>query len=254
LMSMSEYGELADGHARPYVVTLETEGGGSLVLFGAEHTRDPADPQLAGIDRLWSGQGPTVALVESRLGVLFPGFMDPVRTFGEPGHVARLARRDGVRLYTWEPDRDEILGRLLERFDGREVALLEILRPYFSAVRHGRPAEPGSFVEEYRAERVKWPGLEGSFESVAAIDEYWASMLPDGPDWRDVSDQWGLPAPLDAIAAAGNDLRDEHFGRVVVELVDRGERVFAVAGSSHAVRLEGPLRATLTPAGVEAEE
>ena len=245
IMSMAEYGELAESHARPYVVELDAAGGGSLVLFGAEHTRDPSDPQLAEIDRLWAGQSPTVALVESRLGILFPGFMDPVRTFSEPGHVARLAKRDGVTLYTWEPEREEVIAGLLDRFDRREVALLQILNPYFSTVRHGKPEDPEGFVEGYRAERVRWPGLEGTFESVEAIDAYWAEMLPEGPDWREVSDQWGLPGPLDAIAAAANDLRDEHFGRVVVELVGRGERVFAVAGSSHAVRLEGPVRATL---------
>jgi hypothetical protein len=42
-----------------------------------------------------------------------------------------------------------------------------------------------------------------------------------------------------------NRARDEHFARVVIDLVRKGERVFAVCGSSHAVKLEPALREAL---------
>jgi hypothetical protein len=39
--------------------------------------------------------------------------------------------------------------------------------------------------------------------------------------------------------------RDEHFARVIIHFARSGERVSAVAGSSHAVKLDAALRATL---------
>lgn len=45
-----------------------------------------------------------------------------------------------------------------------------------------------------------------------------------------------------------NIIRDRHFFAILLDLVKKGERVFAVAGSSHAVKLEPALNAALTPA------
>lgn len=80
---------------------------------------------------------------------------------------------------------------------------------------------------------------------VTAVNQAWQNHFPNGPDWRDVSDEYGLPGFLGQID--GNLARDEHFVRVIIDLVEKGERVFAVAGSSHAVKLEAALQATLTP-------
>jgi len=118
-----------------------------------------------------------------------------------------------------------------------------MLGPYFSNLRHGRPEDPEAFGEEFRAERVGWAGLENTFATVAEIDSAWRARFPDGPDWRDVSDEHGLPGFLGGMDA--NQARDEHFARVVIELVRQGERVFAVCGLSHAVRLQPALRRTL---------
>ena len=69
----------------------------------------------------------------------------------------------------------------------------------------------------------------------------WAREFPDGPDWRDVSDQYGLPGFLGEIDL--NKARDVHLVACVAELVEAGERVFVIAGLSHAVKVEPALRA-----------
>jgi hypothetical protein len=43
-----------------------------------------------------------------------------------------------------------------------------------------------------------------------------------------------------------NIIRDRHFFAILLDLVKKGERVFAVAGSSHAVKLEPALKVALT--------
>jgi hypothetical protein len=244
ILTMAQYDALAEGHPRPYVVRAENRTG-ALVLFGASHTRDPSDPEIARLRREWAQFRPTVALVEGRLGFLFPYLMDPVEQYGEMGAAAALARSAGISLYSWEPRRDWEIARMLDSFPAERVALFYVLRPYLSELRFGRPKDPEGFVEEFRRKRTRYPGLEGTLPSVAAIDSVWARDFAGLPDWRETSDEYGLPGYLRQLSDRSNALRDEHLASVLLDLVRRGERVFAVSGSSHAVKLDAALRAAV---------
>jgi hypothetical protein len=244
ILTMAQYDSVSESHPRPYLVKLESTAGAAL-LFGASHTRDPSDPQLATLAREWEAFRPTVALVEGRLGFLLPGLTDPVEAFGEMGAAAALAKASDIRLYSWEPRREVEIARMLDSFPAERVALFYVLRPYFSQIRFGRPEDPEGFVEEYRRKRTGYPGLEGTLPSIRAIDSLWARDFVGLPDWRETSDEYGLPGYLAHLSSRSNTLRDEHLAGVIVDLVQRGERVFAVAGSSHAVKLDAALRAAL---------
>ncbi len=244
IMTMEQYDSIED-HARPYVFELSPDGGsGALLFYGSTHTRDTEDPQLADIRDRWDAFHPTLALVESMLG-LYPGFLNPVHVFGEMGYVGALARSDGVTLMSWEPSREEEVRGMLRDFPPVQVAMFYVLRPYFGALRFGRPADPEGFVEEYRRKRTRYPGLEGTIPDMAALDSLWKQEFPSGPDWRDVSDEYGLPGFLPPLFSRSNAIRDEHLAAVVLDRMARGERVFVIAGSSHAVKLEGALRAAM---------
>jgi len=245
-MNNAEYAEVIGDHPRPFIVRIENvgEAGGGVLLYGATHTRDPDNPQIAEIERLWADFDPTVALCESDLGILFPGFIDPIETFGEAGALHALARRHDAPTYTWEP-RPNVLARALveQGFTKEQVSLSLVLRPAFSSRRFGPHANAEALVADTFRERVSLPAISGALRSVDDIDAAWANHFPEGPDWRDVSDEYALPGFLARIDA--NLPRDRHFARVVIDLVRKGERVFAVAGSSHAVKLERTLRAAL---------
>jgi hypothetical protein len=241
-----EYDTLIDTHPRPYIVEINTQNGGALLLYGSEHTQDPDDPQIADIQNRWSAFHPTVALVESRLGFFIQGFQNPVVEYGEMGWVFSLARKDNVPVYTWEVPREREIQSELEEFSKEQVALFYILRPYFGNLRFGKPDAPDAIAEIYIRERSDYPGIENMITSVEQIDAIWKRDFPDEADWRDTSDQFGLPGYLAEIAARSNQARDEHFVRVIIDLMQKGERVFAIAGSSHAVKLEPALRSTLS--------
>lgn len=242
ILTPTQYGEVISRHTRPYVYTIRAGSGGAVVVFGAEHIKDPAHPQTRTIAEAWRGLAPTVALVESRLGMMFPAFMDPVETFGEPGLVHRLALDSGVPTFTWEPPTGRLIaGALAQGFSKERVALRWVLGPYFSNLRHGKPANPGAFVLDTLSERSAVEGIRGVLASIADVDAAWRREFPDGPDWRDVSDQFGLPGFLAEIDL--NRPRDEHLVACLAELIGRGERVFVVCGSSHAVKIEPALRA-----------
>ena len=244
LLTSEEYGALVETHPRPYIVEIETQDGGALLLYGSEHTQNPSDPQIADIQTRWNAFQPTVALVESRLGFFIQGFQNPVQEYGEMGWVFSLARKDNVPVYTWEVPREREIQYTLEEYPKEQVALFYILRPYFSNFRFGKPDDPNAVAEGYIHERSDYPGIENVITNVEQIDAIWGRDFPDEADWRDTSDQFGLPGYLGEIASRSNEARDEHFVRVIIDLVQKGERVFAVAGSSHAVKLEPAMRDT----------
>jgi hypothetical protein len=223
------------GHPQPYVYAS-----GDVFVYGSVHTQDPGDPQLVDIETAWRQFHPTVALLEGRLGFLFPGLMDPVEEYGEMGRVNALAKRDDVTTYTWELPWDRAATELSSRHPPDRVALYFVLRPYFSNVRFGRPPAPEAFVEEF-LHRASIPALRGTITSVADVDRIWQRDFPGERDWRDVSDEGPLVGYLVDIAAESEDLRNRHLVRVIHTLVAKGERVFVVCGSSHAVLIQPAL-------------
>ena len=138
--------EYSEGHDSPFFFRA-----GNVVVFGAEHTKDPNDPQIALIDKLWDQLDPTVALVEGRLGFLAPGLMDPVETYGEPGHVLGLAKEHNADAFTWEMPEEELVAALAERHPKERVALFMVLRPYFSNYATANLTTPR------RSSRSFWP-------------------------------------------------------------------------------------------------
>lgn len=234
VLTMKEYGKLVDTHRRPYVYEIKSEGKGGVFVYGAEHTKNPDNRQIKDIEEQWKKFKPTVALVEGRLGFLIKPFMNPIKQYGESGWVASLAKRDKVKLYSWEPFTDSINVTIRRKYTAEQLALGRILNPYFSNLRFGKPASPEKYVEDV-LDRAAEFNVQDKFKSYKDVDAYWKMYFPNGPDWRDVSDQWGLPGYLGDVADDRNLIRNMHLACVIQELVSKGERVFVVAGSSHAV-------------------
>ena len=245
ILTLDQYGERADTHARPYIVRVSAQEGGVL-LFGAEHTKDPGDPQLLKIRQLWNEFRPTVALVEGRLGFLFRWTTDPTERYGEGGFTLDLAKGDDIPAYTWDPPIEMEVASVLKKFPKKRVALYYVLRPYVGKTRFGKPDDPDAIVESSRRSRTTIPGLEGSLRDLAEIDSLWQADFQGIKDWRVTSDEYGWPGYLDQIAKQAGAYRDEHFFQVIIHFVRRGERVFAVCGSSHAVMLEQAVTAAVS--------
>lgn len=215
-------------HRRPFIVE-----GDNYVIVGAPHTRDPKHPDLRTIHQKWNRLKPTVALVESRPGFLIPYVMDPVKKFGADGYVKKLANQDGVPVYTWDLSKEELAIALQDSFSKEQIALAQILNPYFSDLRFGKPASPENYIQPF-LKRAAYVGQEASFTSSKDLDLVWKKFFPNGPDWRDVSDEKELPGYLSTMMTRSNDLRNLHLVAVVKELTANKERVFLVCGSSHA--------------------
>ncbi len=107
-------------------------------------------------------------------------------------------------------------------------------------------SEAGGVAQESLAldlleKRSDVEGLRGSLSSLGDLDNLWRIDFPDEDDWRI---QQGEPGYLAEISVSSRRIRGEHMARILIDLVTRGERVFAVVGSGHVIRQEWNLRTT----------
>lgn len=251
LMSFEEY--VKTPHRVPYILELAS-GKGRLVYFGARHTYDPNDPQLARIEKLWLMLEPDLAFFEGADPENIPA---PVKTReevvrgGEPGFVLFLASRDGVPVKTLEPSRRDEIALLLEKYSAEEVKVFYVLRqvPEFKSGQHDET------IESYTRNVLGWlslsPELKGAPRTIAELKASSARLFPQLADWREAPQTWFDPAVsppltyLNHISRQLSEFRDRHMLVLLTEQVAQGKRVFAAVGASHVVMQERALRGAI---------
>lgn len=221
---------------------------GSLLFFGALHSKDPEHPQIAALRHAWKEFNPTVALVESRMGFFVGTTAQGIGVFGEGAAMYALAEETGVPLYTLEPPLEVEIAASEECGDPTQVATFRFLSGYMSA-RRGGP------VSDFKIARLlsrRAAPLTDAFPNIAAFDAFYAAQFPGQQGWRELPEEAVWPGKTDTLlhrmATRSNLARDEHFVRTMLDLVNRGERVLAIAGRSHTIVLEPLLWESLQPA------
>jgi len=239
IMSYTEYNDLQ--HPEPFILRIDNHAGG-LLYFGSRHTTNPDDAQIDSIRRLWMEFQPTVALAEARRSGR-GSMAGAIRSFGESAAPVFLARSADVPVYTFEPPLDLEISTMLRTWSRERLLTFYVLRSY--TARAATRRADGQAAELIR-ERGRWPGLVGTMESVKDMDSIWHREFPAGPDWRTLPWQSTWPnrddSWLNALSADLNRFRDQYMLALITTLVQKGERVFAVVGSSHVVMQEAALR------------
>ena len=82
ILSYNQYSAIE--HRNPYVLEFKTDSG-ALLFFGAEHTVDPQNPQIADIEKRWAVFKATVAYNEGGNPPTFNDLREAVRAYGEAG-------------------------------------------------------------------------------------------------------------------------------------------------------------------------
>jgi hypothetical protein len=247
IMTLREYtvSGLIDSHPRPYVFTVTSSGSrGGVLVFGGEHTFDPSHPQFAAMKESWDKFDPSVALTEGYLDLIPRWFIDGVRASGEGGYVQRLAKEKGIRIYSWEPGREVEVEKARKAFGIKELTLFYILRRHQNKWSDFTSAEQDRMVRKEIARNSKFAGCIRSLEE---MDSTWHVLCPTEVSWRSYCHpRNGWPAGvLEDISEFINGTRDEHMCRCILELVQKGERVFITMGSSHAPRIQETLKAMI---------
>ncbi|MEM8679646.1 MAG: hypothetical protein AAGF97_09875 [Planctomycetota bacterium] len=223
----------------PYVLSL-TGDEGQLEYVGAKHTSDATEPQLTEIEDRWQTFQPTVALCEGRSRLSRFATRNKTGRLSESDLIRILANQHNVPLYTLEPTYEDEVAGLLQEFESQLVATYMTLRVYTAEIKQ---FESPSRTQQDRLalhllrKRTNVRGLAGSMTSIADLDQYWQRAFPDAEDWRELTDIDRLSL-LRQVGDLAREVRGEHMMRTIVELVQRGERVFAVVGASHVIRQE----------------
>jgi hypothetical protein len=247
VMTLKEYTVtgLIETHPRPYIFTVESKrSNGAVLAFGAEHTFDPNHQQFPVMKANWEKFNPTVAMVEGNLDLILTWFFDPVKASGEGGYTQKMAKAKGIKLYSWEPGRDAEIDHVLQHFDPKHVAFFYCLRPYHNKWDNFSQREQDKKMQSLINKRTNYKELKGVITSVEQFDSLWKADHPNEVSWRNYKHpQNGWPkGVLEEIAEATNAVRDENMCRSIIELVNKGERVFISMGSSHAPRIERTLK------------
>ena len=189
--------------------------------------------------------------------VLFPIWGEKDAEFGkevEIGFRLRVVEGESDTLFEviqkhklqadWEPGIEAEMDAILEKYDPFHVAVFYCLRPYQNRWDQFSKAGQDSKMAHLIAERAQYKTLRGTLTSVEQVDSLWKADFPSLPSWRSYKHPAnGWPdGMLKQIAEETNMVRDVNMCRAIIELVNKGERVFISMGASHAPRIEGTLR------------
>jgi hypothetical protein len=231
-------------HKSPYVLEFKV-GAGALLFYGAEHTGDPKDPQIADLERRWAVFHPTVAYNE---GGDPPTVDDPeaaVKQYAEPGFLRFLAGRDHVPVATFEPSFNEEVAYALKTYSPQQVKVFYALRQVTEARVAAGTTPLDERIRDWLADYLPDHGLKNSPNTLDEFTIACKSLFRDLTDWRKVSDDWFDPTQsghyTNDLANDTGVFRDKHIFHVLVNRAQRGDRVFAVIGSSHVVVQEPAL-------------
>jgi hypothetical protein len=249
-MTVEAYAETS--HDTPYVLRLN-QGCGKLLYIGIDHSTDPKSLTSKTIQALWRTANPDVVLVEG----IFPqppsASLDAaIRTYGEPGATAFLARQRGTDVASLELPFEEEVALLLKEFTPQQAALFYALR----VVAQERQRTGSDALAKHLSTRlIPWLSRSASLGSIitseASLTSLVSMLLPELNDWRAAPLIWFDPMPqsgarfTNSIARRLVQVRDEHMSKLVTDQVAQGLDVFAVVGASHVVMQEDKIRSAL---------
>lgn len=245
IMSWPEYSRVEPEW--PYVATFQG-GTGSLFYFGARHTFDPSDPQLARIEAEWERFRPDIAFTEGGSPPMQPSMDEAIRKSGEPGLVRFLAARDNVPTTTLDPSRAEEVAALSSVFSREQIKMFYVLRAISQYVQRGGTSAE-SEAKRVLGIYVDTPGLSNSPRDVAELEAAYSRLFPGKGRHQDVPTSWLDPVFhhtfLNDISRALSEYRDARIVELLARHVQEGQRVFAVIGGTHVVMQERALRARI---------
>jgi hypothetical protein len=218
--------------------------GSSVTVFGAQHSRDPADAQVAAIAEAFAKARPTAVFFEGPDRGLAASAEEAVRRQGEAGYTRFLASKAGLTARTLEPGPAELMTSLESRFEADQVMLFFVLRE--TARLRDREHLSGASLDaavtklvEKAAPLATKAGLATSITDVPSLSTAAGKQWP-GLDWRSLPSNWFTPGHgpaeakfLPAINTAVSEARNLHMVRVFTAAAQRGGRVFVVVGRNH---------------------
>jgi len=249
-------------HETPYVYELE-DGEKKLTYFGAEHSRDPENPQFKRLEQEFRKIQPQLIFVEGIEDM--EGFIKKelenikeseiaavIGKYGEKGLAIKLAIKAGVEFQSPEPNEEEQVANLLEQGFSQEDIFAHYV--YFNAEQYqyhgGEPSEEilESIIKKFKAD-FDWTDFDFS---LGHLKQIWQRLWPDRADPLDFNFSRLDPVKREAnlgtwtvvneINSQRNIFRDQFMMEKIKQALENVNRLFIVYGASHAYMQEPALR------------
>ncbi len=238
-------------HKEPYIIQLQLPTG-TLLYFGSRHSFDPDDPQMDTLSRVFSDFSPDVVFTEA-----FPEQVDSlsrqeaIKRSGEFGLTWKLAGENDIPVHSLEPDRtDEVAYLQNKTWSDTQIMLFYTLRQVAQSHQQQVSVDLSTVVPKYLTSLNRRFGLTVP-TTLGAFEQAVHRLLPGVDTWQTIPGSYFYPGPREPeyftnrIATDSNIFRDTYHVQVITEAVQQGKKVYAIAGSAHAVMQEPALRSVL---------
>lgn len=226
-----------------------------ILFFVGPHHTFKRDHQIDKLDEYWSEF--ISETKKNNCAVMIEGGIRPIETspdlalqkHGEPGHIAFLASREGIPVYSPEPDeRLEIL-ELLKNFSKEEIEYYRFARMVLQWNKLSPKPDFNKYIQLGHLDKDKaklgWDDFDFSVTNLIGIHNKKYDHLFDSEKCERCVYNSSNPSS-NPVSDASGIIRDENIVSETKRFWDEGYSLFIVYGSGHAIVCESALKKLLT--------
>jgi len=226
-----------------------------LFYFGANHSRNPADPQYQALKEYWNkflkatNGKDGIVLVEGRLRKLEKDEKTAIINGSEGSFVTLLAHKAGVPIASPDISDEELMKRLPD-MNRDEILLYWFLSWLNNFQKHAEPKpdfeKSAQMWCENQKQREIWKNVD---ISLRRLKELYKKIL--GKEFNKDGNPNDLVNPnkegtsINKIARTQSDLRDLNIASEIERYWNEGKSIFVVFGRGHLIIQEPVLRAVI---------
>lgn len=222
---------------------------GSLCYIGAEHLDQPHHPQFKKIEKEWLKFGPSIALYEGPDRGIAESDSITISKFGESGYVRYLAKQKGIPTKSLEPNTADLYQYLTSKKDQLLVDLYMLSKEAMRLrTRKGlKKAELEKELTTMLGMVDKMLGRRISIQSLQQLEVEFEKQFGKTYAWWEAPADWFDPQSdsnrvTNQLATLSTEYRDIYMVKLISDLVNQGEKVFAVVGRNHVPLQEQAIR------------
>ena len=213
--------------------------GKELLFIGSNHTFDPADPQITGVEALFKAFEPTLVLIEGGDWPIAANKSEAVLKYGELGFTRFLATNAKTKAVSADAPLGVVVAEGLKRHSPVDTKLYFALR----LVPQWAKQQTGKSIEENMREYLASPKFNSYFpantqpNNIEELVNHLANRIPALKDWKSIQFNMafdgGSQSMLNDVDLTVNTFRNNYFKEQIFAGLRKGERVFVIAGHTH---------------------
>lgn len=254
ILSSEEY--LSIKFTTPYVIKISGQDK-ELVYVGVQHSMDLENEQFKVIESLWADfikdkeASNVLAVVESGLRKTELDKESAILKHGEPGLLVFLAQQQGVDVQCFEPDRRFLMNQFLDKYSKEEIFYNHIAQVILQWNRFSKKPNFEEYINQFilrDRDNSGWVDFDFSFENAKKIHKNMFDKeinIHDKEFFNENLNPHLKLSVLNSISKSYNTIREVKIVEGILESWNKGNSVFVVYGSGHAIVQERALRSLL---------